>query len=138
MTDRAALAAADMSRITWPRILSVAAEIVRSYETGVTLRQLFYRLVAEGYLPNTPSAYKNLSKTTAAARRRGDFPNLIDRTRAIHRYRTFTGPVDARGWLSDIYRRDRTEGQDLSLYLGVEKHGLVELLRAWFGDLGVP
>jgi len=45
---------------------------------------------------------------------------------------------DARDWLSEIYRRDRTEGQDVSVYLGVEKNGIVEQLRAWFGDLGVP
>jgi hypothetical protein len=29
-------------------IIEQAAEIVRSYNTGVTLRQLFYRLVSEG------------------------------------------------------------------------------------------
>jgi hypothetical protein len=138
MSDHPSFGDADTSRIAWSRVLSVAADIVRSYETGVTLRQLFYRLVAEGYLPNTSSAYKSLSKTTAAARRRGSFPNLIDRTRTIYRYETFTGADGARVWLADIYRRDRTEGQDVSLYLGVEKHGLVELARTWFGDLGVP
>ena len=41
-------------------------------------------------------------------------------------------------WLSRIYAVDRTEGQDVSLYLGVEKAGMVVQLQSWFGDLGVP
>ena len=42
-----------MSRKSWPPIIERAAKIVREYDTAVTLRQLFYRLVAEGLLANT-------------------------------------------------------------------------------------
>ena len=35
-----------MSRLDWNTILERAAAIVSDYDTGVTLRQLFYRLVA--------------------------------------------------------------------------------------------
>ncbi len=125
-------------RLQWDSILENAAGIVRSYETGVTLRQLFYRLVAAEVLPNNRVAYSRLSSVTAESRRRGAFPPLIDRTRTIHRYQTFPGPQEARSWLGRIYRRDRTEGQGYSIYLGVEKAGIVEQLQAWFGDLGVP
>src|SRR5438034_1201445 len=135
MHDRNPLA---RDRLDWPHIVEQAAVIVRSYTTGVTLRQLFYRLVVAALLPNLSGAYKRLSATTAAARREGTFPALVDRTRTIHRYRTFQGVADARAWLADVYRRDRTEGQDVSPYLGVEKHGLVGLLEDWFGDLGIP
>lgn len=127
-----------MTRVRWPDVLAHAAPIVDSYDTGVTLRQLFYRLVADETLPNTQTAYKSLSSATADARRRGDFPDLVDRVRAIHRYRTFPGPEQASRWLAAIYRRDRTEGQDASVYLGVEKAGIVAQLEGWFGDLGVP
>jgi hypothetical protein len=125
-------------RLDWASICSRAAEIVRSYSTGVTLRQLFYRLVAALFLPNNRVAYNTLSHVTAEARRRGRFPSLIDRTREIHRYQSFASPSEARAWLSRIYRRDRTEGQPYSIYLGVEKAGIVEQLEAWFGDLGIP
>ena len=38
-----------------------------------------------------------------------------------------------------LYRRDRTEGQESTIYLGVEKAGLSEQLDSWFGgELGVP
>ena len=125
-------------RPDWPALLEQAAAIVKSYETEVTLRQLFYRLVAAELLPNTTNAYKSLSKYTAEARRAGTFPALMDRTRTIHRDETFSSPVGAQRWLQRIYRRDRTEGQTVSLYLGVEKAGIVEQLREWFGELGVP
>jgi hypothetical protein len=125
-------------RLDWQAILAEASRIVQSYDTGVTLRQLFYRLVAAELLPNSQSAYKTLSSRSADARRRGEFPDLIDRTRDIHRYQTFGGVDDAREWLRAIYRRDRTEGQPNSVYLGVEKNGIVAQLESWFGDLGFP
>jgi hypothetical protein len=127
-----------MSRLDWPAITTQAAGIVRSYDTSVTLRQLFYRLVAAGTLPNTIGAYKGLSDRSARAREAGWFPDLIDRGRTIHRYRTFTSPEQATRWLADIYRVDRTQGQAWSVYVGVEKAGMVVQLQAWFGDLGVP
>jgi hypothetical protein len=125
-------------RLNWTPILREAAQIAASYSTPVTLRQLFYRLVAAGLLPNTQAAYKTLSAKTAEARRQGWFPRLMDRGRAIHRFRSFAGDTQARGWLRRIYRRDRTEGQGWALYLGVEKAGIVEQLTDWFGDLGLP
>lgn len=125
-------------RCNWTDILERAAVIVRSYATPVTLRQLFYRLVSTGLLPNTQTAYKTLSSRTAEARREGTFPSLIDRTRSIHRYQTFSGADDARHWLRRIYRHDRTEGQPFTIYLGVEKNGIVEQLEDWFGELGLP
>lgn len=125
-------------RPDWSALLRLAAEIVNGYDTQVTLRQLFYRLVAAELLPNTTNAYKSLSRYTAEARRADTFPALMDRGRTIHRYPSFDGAAEARQWLASIYRRDRTEGQSVSVYLGVEKAGIVAQLQEWFGDLGVP
>ena len=125
-------------RIDWQRALEEAAAIVRSYDTNVTLRQLHYRLVAAGTIPNTASAYKTLSARTAEARRAGAFPALTDLTRHIDRPLSWTGPHDALADTLNLYRRDRTEGQPFALYIGVEKHGLVAQLSSWFSDLGIP
>jgi hypothetical protein len=127
-----------MSRIDWPAIIDRAADIVRSYDTSVTLRQLFYRLVSEQLVPNSTAAYKRLSSLTAEARRWGRFPPLLDRGRQIHRDPFWDNAADAVEALLDQFRLDRTAGQDVSLYLGVEKAGMVVQLRSWFGDLGVP
>lgn len=125
-------------RTDWTPIVDRAAEIVRAYDTDVTLRQLFYRLVSEQVIPNTSGAYKRLSSLTAEARRQGTFPRLADRGRTIYRYGTVAGPEDALRETIDTYLLDRTAGQDVSLYIGVEKAGLVNQLFSWFGDLGIP
>jgi hypothetical protein len=126
-------------RLPWAVIVERAAAIVDSYDTGVTLRQLFYRLVSELAIPNTATAYKELSRHTAAARREGEFPRLIDQGRSVVRPMFFDSPDAALAKLRSWYRRDRTDGQPHALYLGVEKAGIVEQLSAWFGDrLGVP
>jgi hypothetical protein len=129
---------AKRQNITWPPVIDRAADIVLSYDTGVTLRQLFYRLVAEELLPNRLKPYQRLSALTAQARRAGAFPSLVDNTRGIERPLCFGSPEDASAWLRERYRRDRTEGQQQALYVGVEKHALAGQLRHWFGDLGLP
>ncbi|PZS15338.1 MAG: hypothetical protein DLM60_17510 [Pseudonocardiales bacterium] len=129
---------APVSRLNWAPILTRAAAIVSSYDTSVTLRQLFYRLVSEQLLPNTDSSYKTLSAKTAELRRAGEFPDLIDRGRSIHRHPYFADATDALAALIYQFRLDRTTGQDVSMYLGVEKAGLVVQLESWFGDLGIP
>jgi hypothetical protein len=125
-------------RIQWAPVVEHAAVVVAGYATGVTLRQLFYRLVSDGTLPNTQSAYSRLSEHTARARREGTFPPLIDRGRTIHQAGGFTDAATARRWLAEQFRLERTEGQLFAVYLGVEKAGMVEQLASWFGDLGVP
>jgi hypothetical protein len=126
-----------MARRDWQTILNHAREVVHEYDNRITLRQLFYRLVADGTLQNLDSSYKGLSRETAKARREGRFPSLVDRTRRIERQPSFDSPGEARKWLRDSYRRDRTEGQDFNVFLGVEKDALAGLVSAWFYELGV-
>ena len=125
-------------RLNWAPIIARAAEIVRSYDTGVTLRQLHYRLVSEQLYPNTQTCYKRLSELTAEARRAGTFPDLVDRGRAIHRPPAWDSVQAGIAALLDQYRLDRSANQDVSVYLGVEKAGMVIQLESWFGDHGVP
>ncbi|KKM00218.1 hypothetical protein LCGC14_1806620 [marine sediment metagenome] len=125
-------------RLKWNIIVVEAAQIVTSYSTSVTLRQLFYRLVSRGSVPNTQSAYKTLSKVTAEARREGWFPDLIDRTRSIEKWQDFSDPGQAQRWLAAIYRRDRSDNQEQQIFIGVEKAGMVVQLQSWFSDYGLP
>lgn len=122
----------------WNAVLVKAKEIVEGYDTGVTLRQLFYRLVSAGVIPNRQQAYKTLSARTAAARREGKFPSLIDRTRAIEVATSWMSALDSMENTAAGYRRDRTEGQKWQIYIGVEKHGLTTQLWHWFSNRGIP
>ena len=48
-------------------------------------------------------------------------------------------PQAALDYAAQVYCRDRTESQAWSVYLEVEKAGMVDQLRAWFGrNLGTP
>lgn len=128
---------ARLPRLDWDRVLGRAAEIVESYSSGVTLRQLFYRLVSEEILENTQGRYNALSSRTAAARRDGWFPALIDNVRSIRRAAHWEGPEEAIRAIREQYRRDRTLTQEQSIYVAVEKSALVGLLSSWFRDEGV-
>ncbi len=125
--------------LSWPPVIERAVFIANSFSTRITLRQLFYRLVSQGEIPNSETAYKTLSRLTGVARREGTFPELIDLTREITRYETWTSPKEAIESAVVNYRRDRTEGQSHMLVLGVEKRGLRAELMEWFGSaLGIP
>lgn len=126
------------TRLNWAPIVARAAEIVRSYEIQVTLRQLFYRLVMEELIPNDQTAYKTLSSQTAGLRRKNEFPALFDRGRRILQPAAWNGPAAAMRALINQYRVDRTEGQDYMVFLGVEKNALAGLLQEWFDEYGVP
>jgi hypothetical protein len=127
------------ARVDWQPVITRAISIVESYDTGVTLRQLFYRLVAKLLLPNTPSYYQNLSKRTAIGRRDGTFPDLLDRVSRIEEFSFFASPEDAIAYVAGSYRRDRTEGQPWTIFLAVEKAGLSAQMDVWFtGPQGIP
>jgi hypothetical protein len=126
------------NRLKWPPILVRAAKIVQDATLPMTLRMLFYRLVAEELIPNAEYPYKNLSRLTARGRRDGTFPKLIDPTREIYTPLSFDGPQAARDWLREVYRRDRTDGQPYHLIVGVEKATQFGFLREWFMGIGVP
>jgi hypothetical protein len=124
--------------IRWAPVVTRAARIVNGYDTPVTLRQVFYRLVAANVLPNTKYYYNKLSERTADARRQDEFPDLSDRGRDIHYEPFHESPEEALEAAAQAYRRDRTEGQEISIYVGVEKAVFINQFEDWFGDQGIP
>ena len=90
----------------WSQTISATADIVDSYDTMVTLRQLFYQLVSRQMIRNSTSDHNYLSKLTAEARRDGWFPDLIDQTSEILVPRWFSSTQDAMAHIRSIYRRD--------------------------------
>ncbi len=127
-----------MARKKWPEVLAHSAEIVRSYDTPVTLRQLFYRLVSDGTLRNTTNDYKGLSRASAQARRAGEFPALRDTTRRIAQLPRWESPLAAVRQLSDEFTLDRTRGQDVQTWLVLEKETLFALCEQVADQYGIP
>ncbi|MGX1025535.1 hypothetical protein RKD38_000216 [Streptomyces ambofaciens] len=126
------------ARIKWQDIIDRARDIVDGYDGGVTVRQVMYRLVAAGLLPNTAPMYRRLSSRLAQARRDGHFPDLIDTIREVHVPPSWP---DADAFLADIpqqFRLDRTRGQEWALYVAAEKDTLRQLLTGWLAEYGIP
>lgn len=70
-------------------------EIMDQYDMPLTLRQIYYRLVAGGLIPNRRSAYNGLSAQLVKAREAGevDERRIVDRTRSIED-RAYDSPED--------------------------------------------
>lgn len=66
--------------------LEYARDIAQHYDGNLTVRQLYYQLVARGHIENSTRSYKNLVANLSKARLRGTFPLdwLIDRGRTVH------------------------------------------------------
>lgn len=69
----------------YDEIVMASLEVFDQYDTAITLRQLYYRLVARLLIPNTINSYKRLSRVLVKAREQGDVPIncLEDRSRRI-------------------------------------------------------
>ena len=68
---------------TYQRTVELANQIVSQYDTPLTIRQIYYRLVANHGLPNTRSSYNGMDQKLTRAREVGD----IDYTRIEDRHR---------------------------------------------------
>ena len=126
-----------MARREWTPIIDRAAEIVRSYDTDVTLRQLFYRLVAAEVLRNAKTDYAQLAARTARARRFDGFPSLSDSTRSLARMQSWESVEAALDERVHEFRLDHSVGQEHDLYIVVEKAALEPQIWNWFSALGI-
>ncbi len=75
----------DGSPASYDEIVDAALDVFQQYDTAITLRQLYYRLVSRLLIPNTINSYKRLSRIMVKAREDGDVPIncLEDRSRRV-------------------------------------------------------
>ncbi|GAI79651.1 unnamed protein product, partial [marine sediment metagenome] len=77
-----------LPRIDWQGVIIPRVKgIIGSYSYRPTLRQVFYRLVAALFIPNTEVTYKSLSRATVLAREQ----EIIDPLCFDDRVRTSSG-----------------------------------------------
>lgn len=74
-----------MTKMNYDVIVKAVNEITRQYTIKLTLRQIYYRLVAQNLIPNTKSSYKGLSSMLVRAReeRKVDEDKIEDRSRQV-------------------------------------------------------
>lgn len=116
------------------KVIEKANEFIAEYaEQGIalTLRQIYYRFVGAGLIPNEPQQYKKLGHTLSEGRLNGliDWDAIVDRTRGPTRHAQRRGPADAIDEMIQDYRRARRDDQDVYVELWCEKDAIAGVLE---------
>ena len=125
-------------------LLAAVEEVLEEYaaQLPLTVRQVYYRLVAQGVVDKTERAYKRLGEHLVRARRARliAFDDLRDDSWSILSARSYGGVADFHdhvGELARAYRRDRQAGQRQRLELWCEAAGMMPQLYAVARDYSV-
>ncbi len=107
-------------------ILEAAKKILASYSSRVTLRQLYYRLVAAHVVENSLRSYKRLVAMLTKARKDHSLdPALFrDLTRESKRPYGYSDLPSFLRAVKNSYQRDRWQDQDHYVEIWVEKEAL--------------
>lgn len=117
----------------YSELVNAVNEIIAGYSIPLTLRQVYYRLVAAGLVPNTRSSYNQLSSQLVTARENGDIDDtrIVDRSRRIEDV-SFDSPesfIEAcRTTLAQQYVRRFWDSQPVYCEVWVEKDALSQVI----------
>ena len=117
--------------------------IVTEYEDQgyeLTLRQVYYQLVARGFIPNNERSYKNLGNLINNGRLAGliDWNSIVDRTRFIRRNSHWSTPQSVINSARYSYMLDRWKDQPNYVEVWVEKDALIGIVSQVCKSLDVP
>lgn len=125
------------------RLIAQATVIIEEYqEQGftLTLRQLYYQLVARGLRENTVRSYDRLGSTINDGRLAGliDWDAIEDRGRNLEKEIHFDGPLDGVQSLRNQYGIDMWKNQELRVEVWIEKEALVGVIAEVCAEHDVP
>lgn len=127
---------------TLQQIDRINAIIEEYLDAGYTLtvRQLYYQLVARDIIPNNEKSYKQTTSIVNDARIAGliDWDAIEDRTRSFDQRPRWTKPKDILTASAKQYHTDPWATQDKRLFLVVEKEALVGVFERVCHDFDVP
>lgn len=117
--------------------------IIREYTSrgySLTLRQVYYQLVARDIIPNNERSYKNLGNLISDGRLSGliDWNAIEDRTRNLKKNNHWNTPGDIIKDAAEQFAYDKWEGQEHYVEVWVEKDALVGIVGQICGKLDVP
>jgi hypothetical protein len=125
------------------QMIQRANAIIEAYQAEgyvLTLRQLYYRFVAQGWIPNTQKDYKRLGSVINDARLAGeiDWDAIEDRTRELHKLAMWESPEDIIAAIAEQYREELWLDQHTRVEVWVEKEALEGVLIRACDTLQVP
>ena len=115
-------------------LIDLANDVVEDYqERGytLTLRQLYYQLVARDLIPNHKRSYDRLGSILSDARLAGlvDWDAIEDRTRNLAGLQDWSSPAQIVRAARNSYRIDHWQGQDWTPEVWVEKEALAGVVQ---------
>ena len=124
-------------------LIELINSIVSEYHAqgyDLTLRQVYYQLVARGYIPNNERSYKNLGNVLNDGRLAGliDWNSIVDRTRNLRRNSHWETPKDIIQSAAYQFAIDKWKDQPNYVEVWVEKDALVGVVGQICERLDVP
>ena len=124
-------------------LISLVNEVINEYHAQgyeLTLRQVYYQLVARGYIPNNERSYKNLGNLINDGRLAGliDWYAIIDRTRNLRNNSHWSTPESVISSAKYSYMLDRWKNQPNYVEVWVEKDALIGIVSQICRKLDVP
>ncbi len=106
----------------------------------LTVRQLYYQLVARGVIENTERSYKNTTDLVNNARMCGlmDWSAIEDRTREFVKRSSWTSPAQILRSAARSYHEDMWKDQDNRVIVIVEKEALAGVMEGLCHRLDMP
>lgn len=134
--------AKDFRGESW-ELIQLMNDIINDYQAQgftLTVRQLYYQLVARDIIPNVEKSYKRITGLVNDARMAGymDWDAIEDRTRAFVRRGHWGSPSEIIEVCVDGYHEDLWTDQPNRVFVIVEKEALVGVLEGVCHDLDIP
>lgn len=124
------------------RRIDLANQVLAEYRRAgytLTIRQLYYQLVARGYIENTQQSYKRIVDAMTKARYAGlvDWSAIEDRTRSTMHPPEWDNHVDIARLVAEQFRLPRWHGQKNHVEVFIEKEALAGVFQPLVMELHV-
>lgn len=123
--------------------IATANGIIEEYVAqgyDLTLRQLYYQMVARGYIENSERSYKNFGNTIDDGRLAGliDWSRIVDRTRNLRQNSHWRNPAEIMRSAAHSFQIDKWKSQPYRVETWVEKDALIGVISNVCSRLDVP
>jgi len=111
-------------------LLAQVQEIIDSYDFALTLRQIYYQLVAKQIISNEQSNYRKISRLCVAGRDEGILPEegFADRLRIIDKLSSWVDLNEFMETVKRSYHKNKWQNQPKYLEIWTEKDALRSVL----------
>ncbi len=122
------------------QIIEETKKTIAEYDTAITVRQLYYRLVSAHTIPNTINSYKNFDRILSKIRKMGLIQDgqIVDNSKPATFPNVFEDLPDFLITASQSYKRNHWQTQSNHIEVWCEKDALSGILQPICSEYQVP